>query len=290
MDERLVSPKVKLPKANEYFKGIILTDPRFNPLQDIGVAQNPKLRSFSSSPIPFHPFTVQESQSDLVTLVECIRNNALLKDKKIPSQFTILQDLFRLLASEWISVNKYLERDLNNIEIRFEDPKRVLTLKALESFQERLFIMRRRVRLYMDLIDEKLQICGPLKPSSWIAELEVLSSIQKDLGQAKSLMQQNSSRITDSVALITSLMAVLEGKQSMAQNRRVGFLTVLATLILPLNTLIAVLSMQTDYAPGNPKFWNFFNLSWIILGLATFGLLLLYITPWLLARRPRSFT
>jgi hypothetical protein len=81
------------------------------------------------------------------------------------------------------------------------------------------------------------------------------AEIKKDLAQIQKLIESNSKRVTESVDLITVIMSVREGETSIDQTRGLGFLTVIATIFLPFNTVTAILSMQTDFQPGKWRFW-----------------------------------
>lgn len=189
----------------------------------------------------------------LSSLVHCLDWNPALRVDPVPGPLVILQDLYRIIASEWIAVNAYVERDLNTIEYRLEHEKG--HLDSFESFLKRLFIMRRRTQKFENLVNEQLQLFDGHIPDYWLHSSSASSTaIKNDLEQVQELIHRNADRITQSVSLIMSLMAVHEGKTSNAQNRGLGFLTVLATLALPFNTIATILGMQTEYRPGQPKF------------------------------------
>lgn len=85
----------------------------------------------------------------------------------------------------------------------------------------------------------------------------VMASIESDILAAQSLLSQNSRRITHTVSLITSFMSVQSSFASLHLNERLGFLTGLATFMLPLNIIAAIMAIQGDYGPGGGQFWIF---------------------------------
>lgn len=224
-------------------------------------------------------------------LVHCLKLNPILQVSAIPGPLVILHDLYRMISSEWIAVNMYIERDLNTIEWRLEIDKQA-TLEAFESLLNKLFIMRRRITKYESLVNEQLQSCRSCCPISWrsspassntssnliasttsqmncaLSSDKVIYAIENDFKQVQQLIHRNTNRIMQSVALITSLMSVREGKTSIAQNQRFGFLTVLATLFLPFNTVATIVAIQTDYGPTGDNFWIFW--AWLV-GLASYS-------------------
>ncbi|MCJ1245573.1 hypothetical protein MMC30_002777 [Trapelia coarctata] len=278
-------------------KGIILLDPPFEAKENFGQRYSSKYKSFISRPMPpgagEKDICVRNTYHS--SLVHCLKWNPILQVSAIPEPLAILQDLCRIIASEWIAVNTYIERDLNTIEWRLETDKRA-TLEVFESFLKKLFIMRRRINKYESLVSEQLQSCVSHSPISWLLSSpspgtspnsiasttpqasaalssdQVSYAMENDLKQVQQLIHRNSDRIMQSIALITSLMSVRGGKTSITQNKTLGFLTALATLALPFNTIAAIVAIQTDYGPTG----NNFGMFWAWAGGAWVALLILF--------------
>ncbi|KAF2192683.1 hypothetical protein K469DRAFT_317044 [Zopfia rhizophila CBS 207.26] len=81
---------------------------------------------------------------------------------KSPLPICILWDLYRIIVSEWIAVNPYLEWDLNAIEWCLE--RDTPNIETLNFFLEQLFIMRRRTRKCESLVADHLRLN---LPSAW---------------------------------------------------------------------------------------------------------------------------
>jgi hypothetical protein len=143
------------------FVGIILLDPPFEEsAKEWGQRQSSKYRSFISRPMPRQPErleNIDSRESYKSSLVYCLKLNEIAKEKGVPHQLVILQDLYRIIASEWVTVNTYVERDLNTIEWRLENDRN-LGLEDFEKFLGKLFILRRRVGKYKILVDEQLEL------------------------------------------------------------------------------------------------------------------------------------
>lgn len=179
----------------------------------------------------------------------------MVKKTGVPHQLVILQDLYRIIASEWVTVNTYIERDLNTIEWRLETDQNV-GLEDFEFFLGKLFILRRRIGKYRILVDEQLELFRNQTAESWRhsnAASGLSHIIQNDLKQVEQLIARNSSRISESVELITSVMSVREGETSIKQNQTLGVLTFVATVVLPFNLVAAILGMQTEYGFSRPQ-------------------------------------
>ncbi|KAH8722527.1 hypothetical protein GQ44DRAFT_711615 [Phaeosphaeriaceae sp. PMI808] len=138
--------------------------------------------------------------------------------------------------------------------------------------------MRRRIRKYGSLVEDHIH---PNLPSSWLdcdsntAPEQVIAS---DGQQVLNLIHRNSERISQTVALITSLMSVIESNRATSMNQRLTFLTILATVALPFNVFAAIFGMQTEYAPGNSKsavFWGCAGVTVAVVLVCYVGLLVL---------------
>src|SRR5215469_7805458 len=127
-----------------------------------------KYRTFTSRPMmpSVQDRDIDDRASYRTTLLHCFRHNGLLDQKGIPHPLLILQDFYRLVASEWVAVHTYLERDLGTIEWRLENEKNA-KLEVLESFLEHLFTFRRRIFKYGRLLDEQLQSIVTDHPITW---------------------------------------------------------------------------------------------------------------------------
>jgi Mg2+ and Co2+ transporter CorA len=67
------------------------------------------------------------------------------------------------------------------------------------------------------------------------------------------LIAQNSSRISENLKLITSVMTVREGGMLIKQSQTLGVLTFVATVVLPFNLVAAIPGMQTGYEYSQPQ-------------------------------------
>lgn len=124
-------------------------------------------------------------------------SNTRLENVNNPTQFQVLQDLFRLITSEWLCVNMYIGRDLKTIEWRLEDNKIPVSFHDFEVFLSNSFKLRLRINKYSTLVEEQLQFCNIQKPASWNASSstspktsDVFNGIIKDLSQVQEAIQK----------------------------------------------------------------------------------------------------
>jgi Mg2+ and Co2+ transporter CorA len=161
----------------------------------------------------------------------------------------------------------YLERDLSTIEWRLENEKNA-KLEVLESFLERLFTFRRRIFKYGRLLDEQLQSILTDHPATWDGGQSSIEHAKQmlaaDFAHVQRLFNANATRINQIFSIVMPLISIRDGKASIAQNRSLGLLTVLATVLLPFNAVAAILAIPSPYGPGGDGFWVFWAASGVV--------------------------
>lgn len=247
--------------------GIILLDPPFEEsAKGFGHRMSSKYKSFVCRPLPpgIQNKDLDPRDTYQASFVHCLTFSENVQSIGVPHPLAILQDLYRIIASEWLTVNTYVERDLNTIAWQLETEKR-LAPEKLEMFLEELFILRRRIGRYQSLVDEQFEIYRGQMPQSWDCSSskisDVFAAIQDDFEQVQKSIQRNVDRVSESVDLITSIISVRAGEMGLVQNETLRFLTLVATVALPFNLVAAILAMQTEYGPGQRKFRIFWATS-----------------------------
>lgn len=225
------------------------------------------------------------------SLIKCLETNPLTKDKS-PTEFVLLQDLFRLVASEWIVFSTYVDRELNNIERWFENSVEQCSRARLHYLLHKLMAIHRRVTKYDALIHNQLHQCpahwklehgesagacpaAALLGRSSSAELPfqlASSSVQSplmDFVQVLELFAHNKNRIKEAIEVATSLLSVnlndLVLKQntlSEARNASLVFLTAVTSVFLPFTAVAAAMTIPMDernWQIGGGDQWKFWT-------------------------------
>jgi Mg2+ and Co2+ transporter CorA len=222
-----------------------------------------------------HSLDIDDRASYRTTLLHCLRHNGLLDQSGIPGHSMLLQDLYRLIASEWVAVHMYLERDLSTIEWRLEVEK-AARLEILELFLDQLLVFRRRTLMYSRLIEEQMRTISTGDPKSWDGGRPSIDHAKQmlisDFAHVQRLFNPNITRINQVISIIMPLISIRDGKVSTAQNHRLGFLTAIATVLLPFNVVSTILAIPSPYGPRGENFWVFWTASGVgsIMGLASF--------------------
>jgi len=168
-------------------------------------------------------------------------------------------------------VNEYVKRELTNIERRHLEKKnpKESTFQELEQHLKELYRIRRRCNKDHDLVIEAASQCKKRGQCLWprskrtsngnpgafkFAEQHA-QKLEGDFTYILSNMRITISRIEKDISLLMALVAINEGRQSLQENRGISFLTLVATVFLPCQTVASVLGIQTQYAPGARYFW-----------------------------------
>jgi Mg2+ and Co2+ transporter CorA len=179
--------------------------------------------------------------------------------------FLLLGDVYRLVASNWIVINEYVNRELATIEYILE--KEEPTFRDLEVYLKDLYIYRRRVTRYHELITQAKEQCTTRGQASWACDisstipLEHAKDMEADFIYLQDKVLATSRRIEKNIDLLTALVSIGEGKQALDENRTVGKLGLLATVFLPFSTVATIFSIQGGYGPGERMFWLFWTIA-----------------------------
>jgi hypothetical protein len=250
--------------------GIILVDPPFRLPPGDTYCTPTGYRSFSRRPSLLDNHKEGDVPlSNRQALVQHLKyrfsvNSALLESAR-KDCFLVLGDLYRLVASNWVVINEYVNREMATIEYILE--KHEPNFRDLEVYLKDLYIFRRRCTKYHDLISEAKEQCTKHGQQNWPRNLESglatehAKDMEGDFIYLQVKVQKTAQRIEKNINLLTALVAIGEGKQALDENHGVARLNLLATVFLPFSTVAAILGMQGNYAPGAEIFWLFWAIS-----------------------------
>ncbi len=191
----------------------------------------------------------------------CAKDDSYLKTC-FTNPFLTLYEAYRIIASEWLVVNKYVRRELANIERHLE--KQGSTFKELEGHLKELYRIRKHCNKDHELALEAFLQCEKRGQPLWPYAKEkrggrVVKQHAKDLEEDFSYVLgeigTTLKRIEKDINHLMALVAISDGRQSWQENRGISFLTLVATIFLPSSTVATVLGMQTQFAPGESSFW-----------------------------------
>ena len=71
-------------------------------------------------------------------------------------------------------------------------------------------------------------------------------------------MEYAGRRLENMLPVVTSLVQIIDARQSLAETANISRLTVLALIFVPLSYVSSLFSMNTTNMPGSPYFWVYF--------------------------------
>lgn len=93
-------------------------------------------------------------------------------------------------------------------------------------------------------------------PTSFVAQ-----EVKRDLTKLKDDTTAINTRIDRNVELLTALIDIGRGKQSLKESMGISRLTFFATAFIPASTVAAILGIEEPFAPGSSRFWIFLILA-----------------------------
>jgi Mg2+ and Co2+ transporter CorA len=259
----------------------LLVDPPFKLPEGGSQCLPPEYRSFirqHESPNANPVQNLPESNREAIVqfLEKRLNENTKLLAEARNDSFLILGDVYRLVASCWMVVNEYINRELATIEdiLEKEDPE----FHDLKVYLKDLYIHRRRCARYDELIGKAKQQCTNHGQQAWpklcssSLVVEHAQDLENDFGYLQARTQGTISRIEKNMSLLTSLVAIGEGEQGLDENHDIARLSFVATILLPFTTVGTIMGMQGSHAPGSSGFWVF----WVVAVLLTLGVLGLF--------------
>jgi Mg2+ and Co2+ transporter CorA len=181
--------------------------------------------------------------------------------------FLVLYEGYRIIASEWLVVNEYVKRELADIEFHLE--KSESSFRQLETYLRELYRIRRRCNKDRELVMEAATQCKKRGQALWPSAMATSDGNEDAVkfaeGRAQELVEDlqfvidnmsiSISRVEKNITLLMGLVTISEGRQGLQENRAILFLTLIATVFLPSETVATILGMQTQYGPGTSNFW-----------------------------------
>jgi hypothetical protein len=215
-----------------------------------------------------------------------MQNNQYIMSPGLPSPFITLQDIYRIVASEWIILNTYIVRDLNEIGWNLLSADGRLQSKLDETLDV-LFSSLWRLSWILQLVEKQLQSCREHGHVSWGArstlhdanppnEAALSTLLVKDFEHVHSQLSQSSKSVEETISHVMAQLGLQETGRAVTQNKVLMVISLVAVPFLPATLISAILSMQGDWAPGQPKFGWY----WAIVVPPSALLLILLVVLW----------
>ena len=179
--------------------------------------------------------------------------------------FLITCSLYRIVASEWVEMAGYINRELQVIEFNLEIAHH--DIAQAEEYLVRLAAYRRRISCYLRLVREQLASIKAFGCTAWVTRRpsnkmrEARKELHEDFKYVEALLETHSQRIDHNFELLLGLRGVYESRKSRILSRNMTSLALVGVLFLPFSSVASILSIQGDYGPGERRFWVYWAVS-----------------------------
>jgi hypothetical protein len=259
-------------RGTDIAEGIVLIDPPFEyssgdeccePAERRPFNRRPNWKQGISNIMPCSPIRLALAHH----LEERLNREPSLLEAAQSNCFLIIGDIYRIVASNWVVIDQYINRELATVEYILE--KEEPDIRQLEIYLKEMYMHRRRCSKYCELIEEAKQQCHDRGQSSWPRTSDSTSSavgklaqdLEQDFVYLLAKTHGTALRTQKTIQLLTALVSIAGGKQAINENHSIGRLSLLAMVFLPFSTVGTILGIQTIYGPGQSTFWLFWTIS-----------------------------
>jgi Mg2+ and Co2+ transporter CorA len=103
-----------------------------------------------------------------------------------------------------------------------------------------------------------LSIIRKLKSNNFGKDDALTDPLVEDFEVINNSIQSAGARLENMLPVVTSLVQIIDARQSFAETANISRLTVLALVFVPLTFVSSLFSMNTENLPGRSHFWVYF--------------------------------
>lgn len=160
----------------------------------------------------------------------------------------------RIVAAEWIKYVTVMRYCLKHYEYQNDG---ALGLEKFDTNLRELQSWRRRSMLSQQKLQSVIRFLQSQNASA-SNDMHDMDPLISDLQFICGQIDEYGRRLENMIPVLTSLVQIVDARQSFAETANVTRLTVLALIFVPLSFVSSLFSMNPINAPGNPYFWVYF--------------------------------
>ena len=164
----------------------------------------------------------------------------------------------RIAAAEWVKYIAVMQRCLKQYEYQGDDSpdldKFNTDLRELQGWRRRSMLSQEKIRSVIRRLQPRLStnMSGNTKCD------ESMQKLVEDLEFITAKIDNAGRRLENMLPVVTSLVQIMDARQSFAETANIRRLTILALLFVPLSYVSSLFSMNEQNMPGSPHFWVYF--------------------------------
>jgi hypothetical protein len=246
------------PLGNTYFRSVHKDDPehevnlKLNPY--LGTYENfMELPKFSSSEAWRHwKGNIRRGMLDdiveywMTALPECF-------DAADPSIQSLAYYPLKIVAAEWVKYIAIMQHCIKLYEYegsQLDLDKFNMDLRELQGWRRRSMISQRKLRTVI----RHLELHSSRNPQ----HVASIKGILEDYTHINSDIEDAGRRLENMLPVVTSLVQIIDARQSSAETANITRLTILALIFVPLSFVSGLFSMNSKNMPGSDHFWVYF--------------------------------
>ncbi|KAH8698175.1 hypothetical protein GQ44DRAFT_633179 [Phaeosphaeriaceae sp. PMI808] len=265
---------IKVKRSKDFWIAIIIVDPalgathfKFGHQDSEDHKVNLDLRPFLGS---YEDFTEPPKFSEVKKWRELSRKprGCLLDDiiqywtREMPADFNIADPTLhslahyplRIVAAEWVKYVEVMQYCIKLYEYKGNDlpdlAKFNMDLRELQGWRLRSVNSQQKVGSIIRKLKSQDAVDAENSSTvdSLIEDFEVINNSIQSAGQ----------RLENMLPVVTSLVQIIDARQSFAETANISRLTVLALVFIPLSYVSSLYSMNSEIMPGSKHFWQYF--------------------------------
>ncbi|KAH8701224.1 hypothetical protein GQ44DRAFT_778848 [Phaeosphaeriaceae sp. PMI808] len=171
-----------------------------------------------------------------------------------PTLHSLAHYPLRIVAAEWVKYVEVMQHCIKLYEYKGNDlpdlAKFNMDLRELQGWRLRSVNSQQKVgSIIRKLKSQDTMDTGDSSTvDTLIEDFEVINNSIQSAGQ----------RLENMLPVVTSLVQIIDARQSFAETANISRLTVLALVFIPLSYVSSLYSMNSDIMPGSKHFWQYF--------------------------------
>lgn len=159
----------------------------------------------------------------------------------------------RIVAAKWVKYIAVMHHCIKMYEYegnRLDLEKFNMDLRELQGWRRRSMISQKKVKTVIRHLEahESPHVRHHSAVDRVLEDFQVISTDIEDAGR----------RLENMLPVVTSLVQIIDARQSFAETANISRLTILALVFVPLSYVSSLFSMNSENMPGSKGFWVYF--------------------------------
>jgi hypothetical protein len=174
-------------------------------------------------------------------------------DAADPSIQSLAYYPLKIVAAEWVKYIAIMQHCIKMYEYegsQLDLDKFNMDLRELQGWRRRSMISQRKLRAVIRHLE--------LHSSRNLQHVASIKRILEDYTLINSDVEDAGRRLENMLPVVTSLVQIIDARQSFAETANISRLTILALIFVPLSFISSLFSMNSENMPGSDHFWVYF--------------------------------